>query len=275
MFVQTPRRFFPALVTGSRLLLLAVLLGGLVTGCTRSKEERDAKSGALELAQRGTQSMESGNFPNAIRYFEGLEARFPFSNETRQAQLNLIYCYYKDGQIEATVDAATNFERENPTHPRVDYALYMRGLAYFSGESSWYHRWFNADLSDRPPKNLEESFSVFSQLLQRFPRSIYAEDARQRMIFLRNHLADYEMHVADYYMLRGAWLAAVNRAQYMLAQYGGAPATSAALRVMVLAYEQLGMTVLANDSRQVRAANFPQDLPKLAKQEAPPWYKFW
>ncbi len=257
-------------------IVLLALLGGTLGGCSsKNKDERDSKSGAGELYTRGHKSMESGNFSNAIKFYENLEARFPFSNETKQAQLDLIYCYYKDRQIEATVDAATTFERENPTHPRVDYALYMRGLAYFSGEHSWYHRLLNVDLSERPPKNVQESFSVFSQLVQRFPSSIYAADARQRMVFLRDRLANYELHVARYYMKRDAWLAAANRARFVVEQYDGAPAVTEALGIMVQAYDKLGMPEPAEDARRVLAASYPDALKSLAQAEKPPWYKFW
>lgn len=255
-------------------LLLAAIVLALLGGCA-GREEKDLQSGVADLYERGARSMQSGNFSNAIRYFEALEARFPFSNETKQAQLDLIYCYYKDRQIEATVDAATTFERENPTHPRVDYALYMRGLAYFAGEHTWYHKLFNVDLAERPPKNVQESFSVFSQLVQRFPDSVYALDARQRMVFLRNRLAEYELHVARYYLERGAWLAAANRARFVIEQYDGAPAGAEALRIMVQSYEKLGMTPLADDARAVLAASYPEGLRQLAREESRPWYKFW
>lgn len=261
----------------SRLLVTVVLLsllGGLVGGCT-SKDERDLRSGVTELYKRGKKSMDAGNYSNAIRFFEGLEARFPFSNETKQSQLDLIYCYYKDGQIEATVDAATTFERENPTHPRVDYALYMRGLAYFSGQHGWYHRLFDVDLSTRPPKNAQESFSLFSQLVQRFPTSNYAADARQRMVFLRNRLADYELHVARYYVKRGAWLAAANRARFAVENYDGAPAIDEALGIMAQSYDRLGMPDIADSARSVRAASFPASAAEVAREEERPWYKFW
>lgn len=255
-------------------LLLAAIVLVLLGGCA-SKEEKDLQSGVADLYERGSKSMQSGNFSNAIRYFEALEARFPFSNETKQAQLDLIYCYYKDRQIEATVDAATTFERENPTHPRVDYALYMRGLAYFADQHSWYHKLFNVDLAERPPKNVQESFSVFSQLVQRFPDSAYALDARQRMVFLRNRLADYELYVARYYLKRGAWLAAANRAKFVIEQYDGSPAGSEALSIMVQSYDKLGMTQLADDTRAVLAASYPEGLQQLAREESRPWYKFW
>jgi len=274
---SNPRQKFPTTLMATG--LLAILIGslaGLTSGCSsKSKAARDARSDSAELYQRGRKSMESGNFSNAIQYYENLEARFPFSNETKQAQLDLIYSYYKDRQIEATVDAATTFERENPTHPRVDYALYMRGLAYFSGEHSWYHRLFNVDLTKRPPKNVQESFSVFSQLVQRFPNSAYAADARQRMVFLRNRLATYEMHVARYYLKRGAWLAAANRSIFAMEHYDGAPANAEALGIMVQAYDQLGMTELADDTRRVLAASYPDEGKALAREENAPWYKFW
>jgi outer membrane protein assembly factor BamD len=269
--LPTLRHRLSALLLATALLVAA---GGILGGCA-GKEEKELQSGVTDLYERGRKSMESGNFGNAIRYFEALEARFPFSNETKQAQLDLIYCYYKDRQIEATVDAATTFERENPTHPRVDYALYMRGLAYFSGEHSWYHRLFDVDLAKRPPKNVQESFSVFAQLVQRFPQSAYAADARQRMVFLRNRLADYEIHVARYYLQRGAWLAAANRAKFVIEQYNGAPAGNEALRILVQSYSELGMTELAEDARSVLAASYPEGLPKLAREEKRPWYKFW
>lgn len=268
----------PGIARHLRLLLLLVplALGAAGLGGCKSSSGLDARGGAQDVYERAYNSMRSGNFSNAIQYFEALEARYPFANETKQAQLDLIYCYYRDRQIEATVDAASTFERENPTHPRVDYALYMRGLAYFSGESSWYHRLLSVDLDKRPPKNVQESYSAFAQLVQRFPRSLYAADARQRMIFLRNRLADYELYVANFYLKRGAWLAAANRAQYALEAYNGAPATPAALIIMIEAYDQLGMGTLANDARNVLKASYPDDLPELARDEAKkPWYKFW
>ncbi len=257
-----------------RLLLACLLVTLGIAGCAGNKKERDERSGADVLHERATRSMNSGNYANAIAYFEMLEARFPFSNQAKQGQLDLIYCYYKDRQIEAAVDAATQFERENPRHPRVDYAMYMRGMAYFSGEHSWYHRWFNVDLARRPPRDLQQSFSVFAQLVQRFPTSEYAADARQRMIFLRNRLAAHEIHVADYYMKRGAWLAAVNRAQHVIETYDGAPAVGEALVIMVEAYERLGMMDLAADARRVLAANHPT-LAEAPEPVATPWYRFW
>jgi len=234
-------------------VFLALMLGS--GGC--SKNKRDLQSGADELYERATKSMNSGNYRNAISYFEALEARYPFSNQSKQAQLDLIYCYYKNGEPESAIDAATQFERENPTHPRVDYALYMRGLAYFKGQHGTFHRLFRLDLAKRPPVDARESFSAFSQLLKRYPDSPYAADARQRMIFLRNRLAEHENHVAQYYLNRGAFIAALNRAQYSMETYNGAPAVGHSMAIMVQAYEKLGMPDLAKDTRRVLTENYP------------------
>jgi outer membrane protein assembly factor BamD len=221
------------------------------------------QSGAEELFERGNKSMAGGNYRNAIGYFENLEARYPFSNQAKQAQLDLIYCYYRNGEHEAATDATIQFERENPTHPRVDYALYMRGLANFRGEKSSTQRLLRLNLAKRPPVQARESFSAFSRLIQRYPNSIYAPDARQRMIFLRNRLAEHENYVANYYYKRGAYVAASNRAKYSVETYDGAPAVAESLVIMVLSYQKLGMSDLAASTREILELNYPDtDVPK-------------
>jgi outer membrane protein assembly factor BamD len=234
-------------------LMIAVTIG--VSGCGKNK--RDNRSGAEELYERGTKSMNSGNARNAIGYFENLEARYPFSNQAKQAQLNLIYCYYKNGDSEAATDATVQFERENPTHSRVDYALYMRGLANFRGQRTGFHKLFRLNLAKRPPVQARESFSAFSRLIQRYPNSVYAPDARQRMIFLRNRLAEHENFVASYYFKRGAYVAAANRAKYSLENFDGAPSIADSLIIMIQSYEKLGMRDLADDAREILEANYP------------------
>ncbi len=247
----------PVLRQRRRLLLVllsALLLAG---GCAGNKQTRDLAATLEELYQRGNKSMHSGNYRNAISLYEALVARFPFSNQAKQAQLDLIYCYYRNGDDELAIDAAIQFERENPTHPRVDYALYMRGLALFSGERNRFHKLLRMDLAKRPPVNARESFSAFAQLVQRFPDSVYAPDARQRMRFLRNRLADHEIHVARYYMRRGAFAAALNRAKFVVQTYDGAPAVPQALDIMIEAYDKLGMQDLADSTRLVVQTNYP------------------
>ena len=257
------------------LVIAATGLALLALGGCAGDNDRDLQSGAEQIFAKARSSMDSGNFRNAILYYEALEARYPFSNQAKQAQLDLIYAYYKNGEMESAIDAASQFERENPTHPRVDYALYMRGLAQFRGQTNWFYRTLRVDLSERPPAGARESFSAFSQLLQRFPNSIYAADARQRMIFLRNRLAEHENHVARYYFSRNAYLAALNRAKFAMQSYDGAPAVADSLRIMIDCYRALGMTDLANDARKVLAESYPEAATAQAKAEKKPWYKFW
>jgi outer membrane protein assembly factor BamD len=254
--------------------LLAAVLALKLAGCA-SDNERDMKSGAEQLYERAHNSMSSGNYRNAISYYEVLEARFPFSNQAKQAQLDMIYAYYKNGEAEAAIDAATQFERENPTHPRVDYALYMRGLAQFSGQHNWFDRLLRLDRSKRPPIEARESFSAFAQLLQRYPDSLYAADARQRMIFLRNRLAEHENHVARYYVERGAWMAGLNRAKYAMENYDGAPSVAESLRIIITCYDALGMKDLADGTRRVLAESYPDITTAQAAAEDKPWYRFW
>ena len=237
-------------------LIVTVSLLTVLSGCGRDSDNIAQESGPEALYERGVFSMSSGNFQLALGYFQALEARFPFSNVTRQAQLDMIYAYYRSRQFESAIDASEEFERENPTHPRVDYCLYMKGLAYFDEAPGLIERLFRVDMTERPPRDTMQAFSIFQELLRRFPSSQYAADARERMIFLRNRLAAYENHVAEYYMTRGAYVAAVNRAKYSLEHYPGAPALEESLTIMVDAYEQLGMRELADDAQRVLTENF-------------------
>jgi len=235
-------------------LVLAVLSLAILGGCASDRRAAFLPGEGPEVIyQFGLDAMNSGDFRDALLYFQALQARYPFANVTRQAQLDMIYAYYRNRERESAIDAAEAFERENPTHPRVDYALYMRGLAHFDQAPNWLERIFKVDMTERPPRDTLEAFSAFQDLLRRFPDSEYAPDARERMIFLRNRLAIYENHVAEYYLERGAYVAALNRAKYTLETYPGAPDTERALEIMIEAYDNLGMTDLAADARRVLA----------------------
>ena len=236
--------------------IVLVTLLSVLAGCGRDDDNVVQETGPEGLYQRGVDSMANGNFPLALNYFQALEARYPFSNVTRQAQLDMIYAYYRNREPESAIDAAEEFERENPTHPRVDYCLYIKGLTYFDRAPGMLERLFRVDLTERPPRDTMQAFSIFQELLRRFPNSGYAPDSRERMIYLRNRLAAYENHVAEYYMRRGAYVAAVNRAKYSLEHYPGAPALEESLQLMVDAYEQLGMRDLAADARRVLTESF-------------------
>ncbi len=258
------------LVHPSRILLLILGLAMLATGC-RSHRADDAKSGPEVIYARAQKAMRNSSYGEAIKQLEALQSRFPFSEPARQAQLDLIYVYYKSRQTDPAIDAADTFIRENPTNPRVDYAYYMKGLVYFERQANFLERYFNVDLSQRPPINAKKSFEAFDDLIKKYPHSEYVGDARQRMIFLRNRLADFELHVALYYMRRGAFVGALMRAKFCVENYDGAPAVRGSLKVMVDAYRQLGMTDLASNAQQVYAANYPGNIKDIEEKKS--WWR--
>jgi len=250
-------------------VLFAVGIAMLATGCRSHRD--DAKSGPEVIYAKAQKSMRDSNFAEAIRQLETLQSRFPFSEPARQAQIDLIYAYYKNRDVEPAIDAANTFIRENPTNPRVDYAYYMKGLVYFERQSNFVERWFNADLSKRPPVNAKKSFDAFDELVKKYPHSIYVGDARQRMIFLRNRLADFELHVALYYMRRGAYVGALNRAKTCIENYDGAPAVQGSMKVLVDAYRKLKMTDLAANAERVYADNYPARVNDIKQKKS--WWQ--
>jgi outer membrane protein assembly factor BamD len=235
-------------------LLLAALLGALLVSACGRKD--DIVQGPDALNERAEKSLGNGNYANAIFYLEQLEARYPFSNFSKQAQLDLVYAYYKNGEPESAADAADQFIRENPTHPRVDYCLYMKGVIFFDQDANFLEKLFRVDMSERPPRNTMRAFSAFQELLRRFPDSEYVPDAQQRMIYLRNRLAEYENHVATYYVRRGAYVAAANRAKFAVENFPGAPALKDSLDIMIQSYRKLGMNDLAADAERVRRETY-------------------
>ena len=203
-----------------RILVLttAALLLATLAGC--GGNPRRPVGDAEKLYDMGKHASDNGNYKDAITYYEQLEARFPFSNPARQGQLDLMYAYYKNREPESAIDQADQFIRENPAHPRVDYAYYIKGLTQFERNPNFLERWFNADLSQRPPIDARKSFQAFQTILERYPNSEYADDARKRMIFLRNRLASYEVYVADYYLKRGAYVEKGMKIGYVTDYFG-------------------------------------------------------
>ena len=235
--------------------LTAVTLAVTLSGCGGGPKEVDPNLGAIKLYEKARQSMVTGNFTNAIMRFERLEGRFPFSNQTKQAQLDIIYCYYMNREPDAAVDAADQFILENPTHPRVDYANYIKGMVFFPKKPNKLYRLFKVDPTERPPRAARTSFENFHYLVANFPDSPYTANARQRMIYLRNYLAKYELHVAGYYMDRGAYVAALKRAQNVMVEYQGTTSVADALGVMIDAYEKLDLHEMAQQTREVLQLN--------------------
>jgi len=250
-------------------LLLAALAASALIGCGR-RDNVVRDGGPTKLYDQGEKQMNATDYPSAIKTFQALQSRYPFAPETRQAQLDLIYLYYKGNQPEQAIDAAEAFERENPTHPRVDYCMYMRGVVYFDQEANFLEKFFRVDMSKRPPKDTMKSYSTFEDLIRRFPNSEYVPDARQRMVFLRNRLARFENYVAQYYINRGAYVAAINRSKYALEHYPGAPELEKTMQLMITGYEKLGMRDLATDAQRVYAATWGGQQPTQQAAQAAP-----
>jgi outer membrane protein assembly factor BamD len=256
------------------LILVICLASPLLDGC-RSRRERDMRqSNPEKLYEQARQRLNAYDYNAAIKTYESLTARFPFTDQARQARLDLIYAYYRAGESESAIDAAETFIRENPTHPRVDYAWYIRGLVDFERTPNAVERFFRVDLSERPPTTARKAFGAFRTVVEQYPKSEYAHDSRLRMIYLRNRLADYELNVARYYYKRGAYVAAAQRAKNTIEQYDGAPAIREALQIMIQAYDKLGLNELSAQTRSVYTTNFTDDLQRTAST-AKPWWKVW
>jgi outer membrane protein assembly factor BamD len=240
-------------------ILASIVAFGLLSGCAGDAEEYDAIRDIQEAYELALKAMNGQNYRKAITIFEALQARFPFSDFAKQIQLELMYCYYKVGRQDEAISAADQFLRENPTHARVDYALYIKALTYFEREPNFLERWFRRDLEGRPPRDGELAFSLLKRLVERYPASPYAEDSEQRLIYLKNRLAAYENSVARFYLERGIYVAALNRAKGAIEQYNGANSGKDSLAIMAQAYEGLGMKDLAADTRRVLEANFTNE----------------
>lgn len=238
-----------------RALLMGLLIATMLSGCASNDENDVAVNDIVQAYEKAQKSMNGGNYRKAIQIFEMLRARFPFSDISKQIQLELMYAYYMSGQPEQAIDIAEQFLRENPTHPRIDYALYIQGLAYFEKDPGFLERWLKKSNDGRPPRDADLAFSLFSRLVQRYPASEYADDARQRMVYLKNRLAAYENSVARYYIKTGAYVAALNRAKGALENYNGADSNQESLKIMIKAYDGLGMQDLADDTRRILAEN--------------------
>jgi outer membrane protein assembly factor BamD len=222
-------------------------------------DKNDPKSGwsAEKLYRDAKDALDSGQYDLAIKRYEALEARFPYGRYSQQGQLEIAYAYYKQNEQASAVAATERFVKLHPNHANVDYAYYLKGLAYFNEDLGLLGRMARQDRTERDPKSARDSFDAFKELVQRFPDSRYAADAVARMKYLVNALASHEVHVARYYMKRGAYVAAANRAQYALKNYPQAPAQEEALLIMIQAYDVLGMPELRDDAERILRKNFP------------------
>jgi outer membrane protein assembly factor BamD len=241
----------------TRMLALAVMLA-VLTGCNfgRSMDATETLP-VEEMYREANQSMRAGNYERAVRYYRRLIARFPIGPYTEQAELELGYAQFKGRNYEEALSQVNRFIRQYPTHRHIDYAYYLRGLINFEREAGLLERWIKPDATRRDQGFARQSFQDFGELLQRYPDSRYAADARQRMIHLRNDLAQAELNVAAYYFRRGAYVAAQGRARTILEIYQETPQAAEALAIMAESYLRLGQDQLAADTRAVLELNYP------------------
>jgi outer membrane protein assembly factor BamD len=246
-----------------------------VSGCKSGGGDMGPVAAPDQIYSDAAMNLRRQNYKDAITQLESLESHYPFTNAAKQGQLDLIFAYYKNKEAESAIDQADQFIRENPTHPRVDYAYYIKGLVYFDSGAGWLEHIFHADVAKRPPHEARKALQAFQVLLQQYPKSPYAADARQRMIFMRNRLADYELAVARYYIQRQAYVAAVNRARAVIENYDGSPAAIESLGIMSEGYSKLGIDELAAVANSVRKTNAPAMDPNEGKPKDRPWWRIW
>lgn len=259
-------------------LLLALFLAALVSACGILPEAQDETTGwsASKLYGEAKEAQADATWDKAAKYLEKLEARFPYGRFAQQAQLELGYVYWKAGEPGSAIAACNRFIKLHPNHPAVDYAYYLKGLVSFNEDLGFASYISSQDPTERDPKAARESFDALRELANRFPNSKYTPDAVLRMNYLVNAMASQEVHVARYYVARGAYIAAANRAQYAIKTYPQTPATEEAMFVLVTAYDKLGMTELRDDADRIMRQNYPASRfykDGLARKTA--WWKLW
>jgi len=249
------------------LLLIAIL--ALTAACSSKQPEVDENLSEVELYQQAQADLDNRSYTQAIAKLKALESRYPFGRYAEQAQLELIYAYYKNAEPEAAKSSAERFIRLHPQHANVDYAYYFKGLASFDQDRGLLARFLPLDMTKRDPGAARDSYNEFAQLTSRYPTSRYAPDAKQRMIYLRNLLAAYEVHVAHYYLTRQAYVAAGNRGRYVVENFQETPSVGDGLAIMTEAYQRLSLDDLAATSLETLKLNYP-DHPSLASGEFVP-----
>ena len=260
-------------------IILAVLFGWSLASCAWLTDDYDETKGwsAAKLYSEAKSSLNDRNYEEAIKYYQKLEARYPYGRFAQQAQIEIAYAHYKDDEPALALAAADRFIKLHPNHPNVDYVYYLKGLANFNEDLGIMGFIGNQDMSERDPKAAREAFDAFKELVNRFPESKYTPDAIQRMRYLVNALAANEVHVARYYMKRGAYVAAANRAQFAVKNYPDAPANEEALAILWRAYHALGLMDLRNDAHRVLVHNFPNSpfLKGRNPTSTARWWEMW
>jgi len=244
----------------SILIALLLLFTLLITSCSTTDEDNSDPTfnmSAQEIYKEANEAIDDGNPESAIEFYEKLEVKFPYGPFAKQAKLEIIYAYFQYENLESAIIAAERFIKLYPNHPHVDYAYYMRGVCRYDMQESFLDSWFDQDLTERAPDSALTAFTYFNQLIRKYPNSKYNNDAKQRMLFLRNSLAQHEIHVANYYFERRAYIAAANRSKYVINNYQSTPSVQEALQIMINAYTKLKLLKLADDAQRVYNENYP------------------
>ena len=259
--------------------ILAVIFGVLLGACGLLPDQVDETRGwsVQKLYSEAKSELNASNYEQAIKYYEKLEARYPYGRYAQQAQIEIAYAYYKNKDTAQAMAATERFIKLHPNHPNVDYAYYLKGLISFNDDMGWLGYFSGQDMTERDSKAARESFDAFKDLATRYPDSKYTPDSIDRLNYLVNALASHEIHVARYYLRRGAYVASVNRVQYSLKTYPRAPANEEGMVILVKAYDAMGAKDLRDDAERVMMKNFPNSAylkgdPRRAKV---PWWQIW
>jgi len=268
MFARSQLSVVPVLVAAS-----------LLAACSSMKDEdKTASWSPNRIYAEAKDEMNSGSYDKAVPLYEKLEGRAAGTMLAQQAELERAYALYKQNEQAQALATLDRFVKLHPASPALDYALYLKGVVNFNDNLGMFSFMTRQDLSERDQKAAKESFESFKELVTRFPDSKYTPDARARMTYIVNSLAAYEVHVANYYYSRGAYVAAINRAQNALADYRDVPALEEALYILMRSYDQLGMTKLRDDTMRVLQTSYPQShylTGRGGKSSDKPWYRFW
>lgn len=260
-------------------IFISLTLVFSLSGCGLLPEKIDETKdwSAIKLYSAAHDELSLGKYDTAIKYFEKLESRYPFGTYAQQAQMEIAYAYYRQEDAPQALAAIERFIKLHPNHPNMDYMYYLRGLINFNGKLGFLSTFANQDNTERDPKAAREALDAFRQLVERFPKSQYAPDASDRIRYLISAIAQYEVHVANYYYRRAAYLAAINRAQTAIKGYPDSPTSEEALFVMMKSYEALGLPALRADTERVLKTNFPESAFLKGGQIKKPssWWKLW
>ena len=258
-------------------ICLAASSALLLTGCSTIAEDQTANWSPNKIYAEAKDEMSSGGYDKAVRLFEKLEGRAAGTPLAQQAQLDKAYAHYKSGESAQVIATLDRFIKLHPASPALDYALYLKGLVNFNDDLGLFAFITRQDLAERDQKAAKESFEAFRELTTRYPASRYTSDGLQRMAYIVNSLAQYEVHVARYYFSKGAYVAAISRAQTAISDYQGVPAVEEALFILLKSYDALGMSQMRDDTKRILEKNYPttEYLTRGFKGDTTPWWKFW